>query len=181
MKSKQIHNHFIKLKQQRDEFYTDDSINFESAWTRTMPEKWSIGETLYHLVLMTRLFRRFSNIYIPIMLPLAFIRKKKPYNIEIHNIYQEFQDKKKKSMNAPFLIKPPSGLEEKWTFSEIKALLKHETDKLMANLNDIEQDLAGQIYYPDPVGKYPNLIQSVQLLAIHEQHHFNILKKYYST
>ncbi|CAM3206041.1 DinB family protein [Filibacter tadaridae] len=181
MKSEQMHNYFIKLKQQRDVFYNDDNLNFENAWKRPMPEKWSIGETLYHLVLMVRVFRGFSRIYVPIMLPLAYVQKKKPYKKEIHDIYQEYRYKKKRSMNAPFLIKPPSGLERKWTFNDIQALLEYETDKLATNLNDIDQDLAGQIYFPDPVAMYPNLIQCVHLLAIHEQHHFNITKKYYLT
>lgn len=180
MKSEQINIHFQKLQQQRDAFYNDSGINFADAWSRPMPDKWSIGETLYHLVLMVRLFRRFSVIYIPLMLPIAHIRKNKPYKTEIHDIYQEFRNKKKRSMNAPFLIKPPAGLEEKWNFSEIKALLERETDKLMTNLNDIEQVTAGQTYYPDPVAAYPNLIQCVHLLAIHEQHHFNIIKRYYT-
>lgn len=49
----------------------------------------------------------------------------------------------------------------------------------MAILDNIDQDVAGQIYYPDPVAAYPNLVQCVRLLAIHEQHHFTITKKYY--
>lgn len=56
-------------------------------------------------------------------------------------------------------------------------LLEGETDRLMVNLNTIRQDVAGQIYYPDPIADYPNLVQCVHLLAIHEQHHFNIMRK----
>ncbi|WP_404452285.1 DinB family protein [Virgibacillus necropolis] len=177
MKSEQINRHFQQLKQQRDTFYKDKGINFEEPWRRPMPDKWSIGESLYHLLLMVRLFRRFSTIYIPVMMPLAYLRRNKPYKIETHDIYQDYQKKKKKSMNAPLLIKPPEGLANKWSFEETKELLGRETDKLMGNLNTIKQDVAGQIYYPDPIADYPNLVQCVHLLAIHEQHHFNIMGK----
>lgn len=180
MKSEQINNHFQKLKQQRDAFYHDSAISFTNAWSRPMPDKWSIGETLYHLVLMTKLFRRFSVFYIPLMQPVAYIRRNKAYKTEIHDIYQEFRNKKKRPMNAPFPIKPPDGLEGKWKFDEVQALLENETDKLMRNLNDMEQNIAGQIYYPDPIAGYPNLVQCVHLLGIHEQHHFTIVKKYYN-
>ncbi|MGY0694439.1 DinB family protein [Virgibacillus sp. FSP13] len=179
MKSKQIRLHFQKLEAQRTAFFRDSNLNFADSWTRPLPEKWSIGETLYHLLLMARLFRRFSLVYIPVMLPLAHLRKKKAYKIEIHDIYQEYRLKKKRAMNAPFLIKPPADLEEKWNVEEIKSFLEQETDRLMDILNNIDQDVAGQIYYPDPIAAYPNLIQCIHLLAIHEQHHFTITKKYY--
>lgn len=79
-------------------------------------------------------------------------------------------------MFAPFLFKPPSSLEEKWPISEIRAILEHETNQLVSNLDNIEQDIAVQNDYPDPVGAYPNLIQCIHLLAIHDQHQF-IMKK----
>ncbi len=178
MKSKEMQFHFKKIKEQRDAFYHDSAINFENAWIRPKPEKWSIGETIYHLVLMIRLFRRFSGIYIPVIYPWAYIRRKKPYRTETCDIYQQFQQKNKKAMLAPFLLIPPSGLEEKWTISEIRAILERETNQLISNLDNIEQEIAGQISYPDPIAGYPNLIQCIHLLSIHEQHHFDIVKKY---
>ncbi|GEL78647.1 DinB family protein [Tenuibacillus multivorans] len=179
MKSGDMDRHFKNLKEQREHFYHE--FNIENPWQRPMPDKWSTAETLYHLILMVRLFRRFSRVYVPAMLPVAYLRRKKPYKTDIHNIYEEYQHKKRKPMNAPFLLKPPSNLERKYTFSDIQDLLEVETEKLETKLSDIDQDLAGQIYYPDPVAHNPNLIQSIHLLGIHEQHHFNILKKYFLT
>lgn len=54
-----------------------------------------------------------------------------------------------------------------------------ETSRLQKKLENMDQDIAGQIYYPDPVADHPNLIQSIHLLAIHEQHHFQLTKNYY--
>ncbi|RKQ34737.1 DinB family protein [Oceanobacillus halophilus] len=180
MKSNEMETHFQMLILQRQAFYQDKDLDFEQAWVRPLPEKWSIGETLYHLFLMVRLFRRFSNIYIPTMLPLAYARRRKPYQTETHNIYEEYNQKKKKPMNAPSLIVPPSELEKKWNITEIQWLLEYETEKIKTFIKCIGSDVAGHIYYPDPVAYYPNLVQCIHLLAIHEQHHFDLTKKYYS-
>lgn len=180
LKSEQINRYLEHLKQQRDTFYGESGLDFGDAWKRPQPDKWSIGETVYHLVLMVRLFRRFSTVYVPVMLPVAHMRKNKPYKVATHDIYKQYNQQKKRPMNAPFLIKPPVGLDRKWSFEQVINLLDHETDKLTSSISDVEQDVAGQIYYPDPIAEYPNLIQSMHLLAIHEQHHFDLVKRYYS-
>ncbi len=56
--------------------------------------------------------------------------------------------------------------------------LEQETDKLKAQVSGVEEAVAGHIYFPDTIAHYPNLIQCVHLLAIHEQHHFDITRKY---
>lgn len=114
---------FHTLTKQREAFYQNTKLDFEQEWNRPFPDKWSIGETLYHLYLMIRLFRRFSNYYIPVMLPLAYVRKQQPYKTEIHNIYEEYRGKKKRPMRAPSLIMRPSGLENKWNVTEIEWFL----------------------------------------------------------
>ena len=177
MKSNDMEKYFTILKQQRGVFYQD--WNFNQAWERPLSDKWSIGETLYHLLLMVRLFRRFSTFYIPIMIPLGYLRKKRPYKTKSNNIYEEYKQNKNRPMNAPPLIIPPSGLAKKWNISEIMWQLDYETERLQSFINSIDQDVAGQIYYPDPIAHYPNLIQSIHLLAVHEQHHFQLTKKYY--
>lgn len=47
-------------------------------------------------------------------------------------------------------------------------------------VKNIEEDIAGHIVFPDPIAHYPNLIQSIQLLAIHEKHHFIIMMAQYN-
>ncbi|MGM8364944.1 DinB family protein [Virgibacillus sp. W0181] len=181
MKSESINHHFQTITNQRNHFYHNKELDFNNAWERPKEGKWSIGETVYHLVLLARMFRRFSIVYIPVMRPVAHLRRGKPFKKEIHNIYEEFNQKKKKPMNAPYFIKPGANLEEKWTFLEVRNLLELETNKLYRLVNNIEERVAGQIYYPDPIAYYPNLIQAIHLLGIHEQHHFDLMKKYYSS
>ncbi|MFA1819744.1 DinB family protein [Virgibacillus oceani] len=179
MKSDKMRIYFDQLKIQRESFYNKTYLNFDEGWIRPLPDKWSIGETLYHLVLMTKFFRRLSNFYIPIMLPVAYARKKKPYATETYNIYAEYHQKKRRAMKAPSVINPPAGLERKWNITEVQWFLEYETQKLYSLLKFIDEDVAGNINYPDPIAHNPNLIQSIHLLAIHEHHHFDLTRKYY--
>lgn len=44
--------------------------------------------------------------------------------------------------------------------------------KLVQNLSDEE---AYSIKYPDPIPDYSNVVQTVKLLLIHEKHHYHVL------
>lgn len=63
--------------------------------------------------------------------------------------------------------------------TELEKLLTRETDEIKKLVQNIEENIAGHIVFLDPVAHYPNLIQSIQLLAIHERHHFMIMKNNY--
>lgn len=62
---------------------------------------------------------------------------------------------------------------------ELEQLLLNETNELQALVKNIEEDIAGHIVFFDPIAHYPNLIQAIQLLAIHEKHHFIIMENNY--
>lgn len=62
---------------------------------------------------------------------------------------------------------------------ELERLLLNETNEIKALVKNIEEDIAGHIVFLDPIAKYPNLIQAIQLLAIHEKHHFIIIENNY--
>lgn len=61
-------------------------------------------------------------------------------------------------------------------FNELNKLLIKETSKLKNKVEEIDEDIAGHIIFLDPVARHPNLIQAIQLLAIHEAHHFRIIQ-----
>lgn len=177
MTSKVIQSHFQLLESQRNIFF--EKINIvKNPWERPLPDKWSVAETIYHLMLLARLVRRVSIFYLPLMLPYAHLRKTRPYETEIYNIYQKYNQTKKHAMKAPLVLTPPKNLSQKYQFEDIQRLLSAETAGLKVILSKYDEKVAGQIRYPDPIAHYPNVIQSVHLLAIHVQHHFNLLEKY---
>lgn len=173
-----IDTHFQTLEEEREQFYQDMGTLPKDVWCNPRPGKWSVGETIYHLYLLARLVRRFSVVYIPIALPAVYFSRKKPYAITIHDIYKTYREEKNKPMPAPSLLIPPAGLKDMYNFSEVQNLLDVETGRLKRQLLNLTDDVAGHIKYPDPIADYPNMIQSVQLLGIHEKHHFQIVKNY---
>ena len=154
--------------------------NFSGAeWDRPKEDKWSWGETYYHLYLMMKWFRRLSKIYVPVSKPVAALQRNKPYLTGSTNVYEAYQDKNKKAMKAPFIIMPPDKKKINVQFADLVAELDKETKLLESIVEDVNDDTAGHIRFIDPLANHPNLIQSIDLLGIHEQHHFLLCKKYY--
>lgn len=178
MKSKHMEYYFQLIEHQRGAFYLNMNEAVIDPWMRPMPEKWSAGETVFHLYLLARLVRRFSAVYLPVMIPYGRLRKNRPYQTDTHNIYEEYTRVKKQPMPAPSVLVPPENVSDQYSFIDVQNLLNFETAKLKLICSNLDERVAGNIKYPDPVAYYPNVIQSVQLLAIHEQHHFNLIRKY---
>ena len=179
LKSIHIEEHFEKLYRQREEMLQELAYFAGVEWNRPQKDKWSWGETYYHLYLMVKWFRRLSMFYLPISKPVAMLKKDKPYSTGSTNVYEAYQDKNKKAMKAPFIIVPPDRKKISIEFDDLVAELDKETKLLEAIVEDVNDDTAGHIRFVDPLANHPNLIQSIDLLGIHEQHHFLLCKKYY--
>lgn len=185
-KGKQIMNsikmteHFEKLEVQRNEM-SDILSKFKgNEWERPLKNKWSFGETYYHLYLLIKWFRRLNIVYLPISKKIAVLRKHKAYLENSADVYVQYQNKHKRPMRAPSILVPPKDIEKKVTFTDVLELLDKETNHLKEMVSLIDDATAGHIRYPDPLANNPNLIQSIDLIGIHEKHHFNLCKKYYS-
>ncbi|WP_010099256.1 DinB family protein [Ornithinibacillus scapharcae] len=177
MKSCSMNKHFKTLEMQRSRILPIlESLSLDELWERPQENKWSIGETMYHLYLITRMLRVAAKITIPSTILIARMRKNKPFETEIHDIYKEYKEKKMKGMKAPFILDPPKSVYCKLNFKELNQLLYKETWTISKMVKDIDEEIAGHIVFIDPVAHHPNLIQAVQLLAIHEAHHFRIME-----
>ncbi|PWU68745.1 DinB family protein [Gracilibacillus dipsosauri] len=175
MKNIYLVEHFQRIYKQRKEIKIE--LWKGKEWQRPSDDKWSWGETYYHLYLMMRWFRRLSKIYIPLAIPFATLRKNKPYPVHSTNIYKQYQLEKKKPMKAPFILVPPKDqVDFGWLVNELDKETK-QIEKIVLKLSD---DVAGHIRYIDPLASNPNLIESIHLLGIHEKHHFSLCEKYYN-
>src|SRR5690625_1288348 len=96
--------HFEKIYRQREEKEEELGKYSGQEWGRPKENKWSWGETYYHLYLMMKWFRRLSKIYVPITKPVATLQRNKPYLIGSANVYEAYQGKNKKPMKAPFML-----------------------------------------------------------------------------
>ncbi|MFD0771176.1 DinB family protein [Bacillus sp. CGMCC 1.60114] len=178
MQSESIARHFNTLNQQRYCFFQKiQFISNDKLWEQK-EGKWSIGEHIYHLYLILRMVKiatRFSFV----LIPYAKMRRKKAFANQIHDIYAEYKEKHGRGMKAPFILVPPKKVLHTMDKEELKRLLLNETDKLRELVINIEEDIAGHIVFLDPMANYPNLIQAIQLLAIHEGHHYKIIERSY--
>ncbi|EEL48995.1 MULTISPECIES: DinB family protein [Bacillota] len=179
MKSESISRHFHTLHQQRSQFLPQlQSLPQEKLWHRNEDGKWSIGEHLYHLYLITKMLKvaiKFSFT----LLPYAKIRKNAPFATDIHDIYAEYKEKHGRGMKAPWILVPPKKVYYTMNGKELEQLLVNETNAIKVCVQNIEENIAGHIVFFDPIANYPNLIQAIQLLAIHEKHHFLIMENSY--
>lgn len=173
--------HFEKIYRQREEMQTELDKFTGQEWNRPQKDKWSWGETYYHLYLMVKWFRRLSKVYVPISKPVAALAKNKPYLTTSTNVYETYHEKHKKPMKAPFIIVPPNREKIHVEFDDLLVELDKETKQLEAIVDDVRDEIAGHIRFVDPLANHPNLIQSIDLLGIHEQHHFLLCKKYYQS
>ncbi|MRG85969.1 DinB family protein [Salinibacillus xinjiangensis] len=177
MKSLSIQHHFSTLERQRQMLFPQlNTLSNEQLWSRPAKEKWGVGESIYHLYLMMKLVKHAATLTIPSMKLYSRFVKDKPFPRETYDIYQEYKEKKKKGMKAPFVLNPPQRIRYRLDFKELHQLLMKETEKVKSKVERIDEDIAGHIVFFDPVAHYPNLIQVIHLLAIHEQHHFSIIK-----
>ncbi|AIW82937.1 DinB family protein [Bacillus mycoides] len=179
MKSENISKHFHTLHVQRNQFLPElHSLSQEQLWHRKEDGKWSIGEHFYHLYLIARMLKvaiKFSFT----LIPYAKLRKNAPFATDMHDIYAEYKEKHGKGMKAPWILIPSKKVYYSMNVNELEELLSRETDEIKKLVQNIEEDIAGHIVFLDPIAHYPNLIQSIQLLAIHEKHHFMIMKNNY--
>ncbi|MFJ7734623.1 DinB family protein [Lysinibacillus sp. NPDC097231] len=176
MKSNSMAKHFHTLQEQRTHYMPSiHALSQEELWHRKEDGKWSIGEHLYHLYLILKMLKTATKCSL-LLTPYAKMRRNKPYATEIHDIYEEYKNKKGRGIRAPGILVPPNKIRFMLNSKEIEQLLLNDTIALQKLVENIEEDVAGHIIFPDPIAHYPNLIQAIQLLAIHEKHHFGIIE-----
>lgn len=179
MQSIHMANHFKELYGQRRAYELEIERFRDMEWKQPFADKWSIGESHYHLYLMMRRFRQLNIFYVPLFKPVAAVRARNPYPIYSQDIYTEYKGKRKMAMPAPFILIPPKGVADTIAFADLTEKLDEETGRLEKMLSAVGDDIAGHIRFPDPLAHYPNLIQSIHLLSIHEKHHFSLCLRYY--
>ncbi|MFD1415828.1 DinB family protein [Oceanobacillus jeddahense] len=159
---------FEEIQTVRDNYFDTEIFN-SSIHTRAVPDKWSVAESIYHCYLLLKLTRVTTAYYVPVARVYMRLRrpKVKRYIDEMPNIYRG------KTMKAPFILKPK--MKRDYTLIELRELLEEETEKMKHSVDHLTQKECYWIRYPDPVPKYPNVVQVVKLLRIHEEHHYMVV------
>ena len=170
MRSDTLREHFSRMEAQRQPVH-DALITLppDTLWDRPSDDRWSMGETLQHVCKMMRLFRRAAAVALLVERPFAYARRRRPYPTRSRDLFSG------RAMRAPRLIQPdrparPSSPAVVW------GALHQETQRLSRRLSDEDERVLGHTWLWDPVMGRQNLLQVVDLLAIHEAHHFQIMR-----
>ena len=163
----------VSETQRRSIFVVIEGLSTERLWRRPPSDKWSIGEHFEHLLKAMRVFRRTFRVLIPLGLPVARLFKEKPYTATIPDVYQG------RTMKASVVIAPKHRKNPKdyVLLSNLKQDLEQERIRLKQLFDDVDDGLAGHIKIWDgPLG-WVNLLQELQTLGFHEEHHFKAIRR----
>jgi hypothetical protein len=170
MRSEILGRHLATLaRQRRPILEAVEPLSPAVLWARPRPESWSIGETLQHLARMMRLFRRFAAAALPLERPLARVLRRRPYATCSRDLFSG------RSRSAPRPLRPQAPTEPTPPVVVVGEL-ERETASLARLLVDEDEGVLGHVWLWDPVMGRQNMLQIVDLLGIHEAHHFRILR-----
>lgn len=159
---------FSELEDMRNTYFSSDVFNGD-IYQRKEADKWSVGEVIYHCYLLLKLTRIVSEVYLPsarLIRRTAGLKPKSYYN-EMENIYLG------PTMKAPKILEPK--MKREFSKGELRLMLERETGRLKTLISRQDDKDIYWIRYPDPVPNFPNVIQTVKLIKIHETHHYKIL------
>lgn len=166
--NKDIDEMFKELDAVRNQYFSSEIFN-GNIYKRAEADKWSVGEVVYHCYLLLKLTRLVSEIYLPASKMIRRIGgfKVKVIHDTMDNIYAG------QTMNAPRILNP--SMKREYSKGELRLMLESETEKILNIVRRLNNDDRLWIRYPDPVPGYPNVIQTIMLLKIHEMHHYRIV------
>lgn len=156
--------------QRREAFEQFEDMTMSLFWLRPRPEKWSIGENIEHAQVLTRFTRRLLRAFYPLLIPVAQIRRTKPYETVTENPYVRPNFPRRLGFIWPpthHALDPISPAEVWLAFDEEQALLQRF-------LADKDEAMLGHMRLWDPVIGSLNFIQWLDVAAHHEAHHFEI-------
>ncbi len=158
--------------QRRSVFAQVEGISTERLWRRPPSGKWSAGEHQEHLLKTIRLFRRTFRVLIPFSLPIARSLRSSPYTATVPDVFEGRPTK------APFVIAPRHRKEPKdyLLLSSLKQDLEQERVRLKQLFADLDDEVAGHIKMWGGSLGWINLLQELQTLVFHEEHHFKAIR-----
>lgn len=150
-----------------------EGLSEAQIWQRPKPKEWCIGEILDHNVRLFQSTLPFLKTGWALMGWYGRVRRKRPYPVEIDNVYK----RPAFPMWTGFLWTP----KYKPKRSTSLAVLREETMAVHRRAREFYEgkplDVLGNIYGYDPVIGVVNLIQTLKVGVDHDQLHYSDIMK----
>lgn len=116
---------------------------------------------------------RLTRLSLPGLFPVDWLLLNRPFDRNAVDLFAEYQAAgKRMRASLPLVPHRPSRLA---SLHELQDQLELETCRMKNMLARLTEGVAGHFRIFDPGVRSPNLIQRVQLLALHERHHFKAM------
>ncbi len=166
MRSSTLSRYGNNIQTQRQRLYVRIAdLSAETIWRRPGDGHWSVGQNLEHVNKLLRLFRWLLTVYLPVAVPLARLLRRRPFSTLKEDIYQH-------DTQRPPGVKPIDRSRRPIPYAELRQSLDDEMERVLKLLQDLDEDVAGNIYYWDWVTGRVNLHQCLLLDYYHERRHF---------
>jgi DinB family protein len=166
MRSPTLGRYFEQIRAQRQELY-DRIARLPAAtiWRRSGDGHWSVGQNLEHVNKLVRLFRWLYTIYLPLAVPIARLGRRGPFPVDAEDVFR-------RHLPMPPGLGPKDRSNNPTPYEDLRRLLDGELARIVRLLMDLEEDVAGHIYFWDWLTGPINIQQCMLLSYFHERRHF---------
>lgn len=167
---KELESMFEELEKVRNDYFETESFNGD-IFNRVEKDKWSIGESIYHVYLELKMLRRIMNFTRPLLQLYTKVRKPKvtEKRTELENFYE------KRQVPAPFILSPKKR-DKDYSKGELREMLENETEKYKDAVRNLDERVLFGLNFKTPFGDM-NVFQLIKIALIHERHHYEVVLK----
>ncbi len=162
------------MDRQRYSLFADlAGITNEQLWFRVGPAEWSIGENVDHLrAIYTSMLPLFRAAW-AVLHPLARLRRRLPYQVEIDNVYHRPGFPQKVGWMWPPRYTPARPV----PLSALREGVEGIQAQVRAFYRSKEPDLLGHVVLWDPAIGVLNLIQALRVGVYHDEVHIASIRE----
>lgn len=169
-----ISEYLALLDAQREAIFAElATVDAPRLWQRPAPKAWSVGEHLAHAPAVLRSFRQILRGFWVILAPIGHLRRGRPYNTEIDDVYArpDFP------LNVGWLWPPRYTPERPASLATLHELFLDEHRRVRRFYAGKDARVLGNTPLYDPAIGCLNMIQALRVGAHHDEHHFATIRR----
>lgn len=155
--------------QREDMFSRLENITRDELWRRPGQNKWSIGENIDHLRVIYASTLNLFNIAWISLYPLAYLRREKPFQAGIDNVYRRHGF----PQNVGWIWPPKYTPIHPVSLTDLKRGLVQIHRQVRTFFTDKPPGMLGNLPLYDPAIGCINMIQALRVGIYHDELHFS--------